>query len=138
MPHPVMFDEDDPWLARVRELALGFPDAAEKVSHGRPAFYTTKVFAYFGGSEKREGEWVQHEHCVLVLPDDVDRRSLLEQRDGDGVFVPAYLGVSGWLGVELPAPRAARKRWGEVLELLDESYRNTAGTRRVAALDARG
>ena len=26
-----MFDDDDPRLARVRELALAFPDAAEKV-----------------------------------------------------------------------------------------------------------
>ena len=32
MAHPQMFDDDDPMLARVRELALGFPEAAEKVS----------------------------------------------------------------------------------------------------------
>ncbi len=51
VPHPRMFDDDDPVLRRVREVTLTFPDAAEKVSHGIPAFYTTKVFAYYGGSE---------------------------------------------------------------------------------------
>ena len=46
MAHPQKFDDGDPVLARVRELALALPDAGEKVSHGRPAFFTTKVFAY--------------------------------------------------------------------------------------------
>ncbi len=137
MSHPPMFDETDPLLARVRELALAFPEAREKVSHGRPAFFTTKVFAYFGGSEKVEGEWVQHPACVLVLPDEVDRRSLLEQ-DAGRVFVPAYLGPSGWLGVELPGARAAKRHWAEITELLDASYRRTAGRRLVARLDTSG
>ena len=39
-----MFDEADPVLGRVRALALAFPDATEKISHGHPAFFTTKVF----------------------------------------------------------------------------------------------
>ncbi len=45
-----MFRDDDPQLAVVRRYALALPDVQEKVSHGRPAFFTTKVFAYFGGS----------------------------------------------------------------------------------------
>src|SRR4051812_34572683 len=59
--HPIMFDEADPVLARVRALALGFPDAAEKISHGHPAFFTTKIFAYYGGSVKVDGTYRQHE-----------------------------------------------------------------------------
>jgi hypothetical protein len=55
-----MFDDDDPVLARLRTMALHLPGAAEKVSHGRPAFHTVKVFAYYGGSVKVDGEWVQH------------------------------------------------------------------------------
>ena len=47
-----MFDDDDPFLARLREIALALPDAAMKVSHGVPAFFTKKVFAYYGASEK--------------------------------------------------------------------------------------
>ncbi|MEO3937236.1 MmcQ/YjbR family DNA-binding protein [Dermatophilaceae bacterium Soc4.6] len=137
MSHPQMFDDDDPLLARVRGLALALPSAAEKVSHGRPAFFTTKVFAYFGGSQKVAGDWVQHPACVLVLPDGDDRRSLLEEGDGR-VFSPAYLGPSGWLGVQLPPARAAKRHWAEVSELLDASYRATAGRRLVAQLDALG
>lgn len=55
MAHPIMFDRDDPLLASVRDLALAFPGADEKVSHGRPAFFTTKVFCYYGGSHKVNG-----------------------------------------------------------------------------------
>ena len=129
--HPQMFDDDDPVLAKVRELALRLPDAQMKVSHGRPAFFTTKVFAYYGGSERIAGEWVAHDHCVMVLLDDGERAALL----GDPrSFVPAYLGASGWLGVDL-GDRPTDADWAEVAELLDTSYRCTAGARRVARLD---
>ncbi|MBF4161279.1 MmcQ/YjbR family DNA-binding protein [Nocardioides sp. CBS4Y-1] len=124
-----MFRDDDPLLARVREVALGFPDAAEKVSHGRPAFFTTKVFCYYGGSQRVDGEWVSHEECVLVLPEEAERPALLED---ERVFVPAYLGTTGWLGLDLAG---AATDWREVAELLDASYRRTAGVRRVARLD---
>lgn len=124
-----MFDDDDPVLGRVRELALAFPDAKEKVSHGRPAFFTTKVFAYYGGSQKVAGEWVQHEQSVMVLPDPADRAALLQD---DRFWVPAYLGPSGWIGMDL----SSDADFGEVAELLEDSYRRTAGVRRVARLEA--
>src|SRR5690606_41886718 len=54
MAHRIMFDEADLFLHRVREIASSFPDAAEKVSHGRPVFYTTTIFAYYGGSVDRK------------------------------------------------------------------------------------
>ncbi len=130
-----MFDDDDPALARVSGLALAFPGAAMKVSHGRPAFYSAprgKVFAYFGGSLKVDGGWVMHERCVMVLLDPDERAALV---DDPRVFVPAYLGPSGWLGVDLPDP-GSDAGWDEVVELLDASYRVTAPTRRVAQLDA--
>ena len=66
MAHPRMFDDDDPLLARVRELAFDLPEAAEKVSHGRPCFFTKKVFCYYGGSLKVDGEWVWNE-CAGVF-----------------------------------------------------------------------
>ncbi|MCD5352903.1 MmcQ/YjbR family DNA-binding protein [Kineosporia mesophila] len=127
MAHPTMFEDCDPLLARVRELALGLPDAAEKISHGRPAFCTTKVFAYYGGSVREAGEWVPHDHAVLV-PADPDSRTALEQ--DPRCFVPAYRGPSGYIGLDLEAA----SDWEEVAELLQESYRLTAGTRRVARL----
>jgi len=128
MAHPQMFDDDDPFLARVRELAAALPETAEKVSHGRPAFHTRKVFAYYGGSLKLDGDWVQHPYSVVVQPDSGDRRALLEEAR---VYVPAYLGPSGWIGVDLDD----HTDWTEIAELLDASYRLTAPRTLVARLD---
>lgn len=125
-----MFDEADLTLSRVRSLALAFPDAAEKVSHGRPAFFTTKVFAYYGGSVKVDGVYQQHEQSVVVLLEPDERSALV---DDERVYVPAYLGPAGWIGVDL----TAGTDWDEINELLDASYRRTAGKRRIAALNAR-
>ena len=130
MVHPQMFDDDDPVLVRFRSVALAFPDAAEKVSHGIPAFFTTKVFAYYGGSEKQpDGGYVRHDQSVLVLADPGEREALLDESQ---VFVPMYLGVSGWVGVRIDEATD----WAEVAELTDTSYRLTAGVKRVARLDA--
>lgn len=125
-----MFDEADPVLRRVRALALTLPDAAQKISHGRPAFFTTKIFAYYGGSVKVDGSYLQHEQSVLVLVDAGEREALLGD---DRCYVPAYLGASGWIGLDLREDTD----WDEVAELIDASYRRTAGPRRVAVLDAR-
>lgn len=133
MAHPPMFDDADPLLARVRTIALELPGAAEKISHGHPAFFTTKVFGYFGGSIKVDGAYVQHEHSLVVLPDEEEEeeeaRALLEDAR---CYRPAYLGASGWVGLDLDE----RTDWDEVAELLEISYRRTAGKRLVARLDA--
>jgi hypothetical protein len=50
MPHPIMFHGDDPGLAEVREIALSFPEAFEKVSWGRPVFCAPKMFVMYGGT----------------------------------------------------------------------------------------
>jgi predicted DNA-binding protein (MmcQ/YjbR family) len=129
--HPQMFDDDDRFLEQVRRLAAALPSTDEKVSHGRPAFFTKKVFAYYGGSLKVDDEWVQHPHSIVVQPDESDRRALLEDQR---TFVPAYLGPSGWVGLDLDDDTD----WTEVAELLDASYRLAAPARDVAELDARG
>ena len=126
-----MFDDDDPYLARVRELAAEFPGTAMKVSHGRPALFTKKIFAYYGGSVKVDGAYEQHEQSVMILPDPGDRQALLED---ERTFVPAYLGPYGWIGLDLDEA----SDWTEVAELLDASYRLTAPKKLIAELDARG
>ncbi len=131
MAHPEMFDRNDPVLARIRKMALGFPEAAEKISHGRPTFFTRKVFAYYGGAVRRgTGDWIQHPQSVLLLLESDERAALA----GDPrTFVPAYLGPSGWLGLDL----APDTDFDEVHELIDSSFRNTASTRLVNELDNR-
>jgi hypothetical protein len=65
-----------------------------------------------------------------VLVDAGERAALLEE---DRCYIPAYLGAYGWIGVDL----ANDTDWDEVDELLNASYRRTAGPRRVAVLDSR-
>lgn len=129
-----MFDAADPHLGRLRELCLALPSAAEKVSHGRPSFFTQKVFATYGGSLKGEHFAQVARRSLLFLPDDSEREAL--SRD-DRFFVPAYVGPSGWLGLTFHGYPVDDVDWGEVAELVDMSYRNTAPARLVRELDAR-
>jgi predicted DNA-binding protein (MmcQ/YjbR family) len=131
MPHPLMFTDDDPGLAELRDIALGYPGAHEKVSHGRPGFFVTKMFAMYGGSTKKSGPMVAVDHCVMVKVDESDREAL--QRD-TRFFYPAYVGVSGWLGLDFTA---AKVDWNEVRELVDASYRLVAPKKMIEELDQR-
>ena len=136
MGHPLTFDDDEPQLARVREIALALPGTAEKVSHGKPVFYTTKIFTHYGWLRRHQDwqEWRAHPRTVVVLPDPAEREALLQD---ERCFHPAYLGGAGWVAIELPAARAAQRHWDEIAELVEDSYRATAGRRLIAELDAR-
>lgn len=129
MGHPQMFDDDDPVLAQVRQICLALPGAAEKISHGRPAFFTRKVFAYYGGSTRIDGAWHAHDTSILIVPGPEDAEALAQD---ERCWVPAYLGAHGWLGLDLTGPID----WAEVAELVEVSYRQTAPTRVIAELDA--
>jgi predicted DNA-binding protein (MmcQ/YjbR family) len=126
-----MFDDDDPGLAELRDITLGYPEAYEKVSHGRPGFFASKMFAMYGGSTKESGPMVAVDRCVMIKVDGSDREAL--QRDGR-FFYPAYVGVSGWLGLDFTK---AKVDWNEVRELVDASYRLVAPKRLIDELDQR-
>lgn len=132
-----MFDADDALLARLRKICLALPDAAEKIAHGRTLWYTTKVFAVFGGKIKGDRGNPVLDRALLFLPDPSERPAL----DQDTRFhVPAYYGPAGWLGLPLdssPGLGADPVDWDEVAELVESSYRQTAGARRVSRLEAR-
>lgn len=128
--HPRMFDDDDPVLARVRELALALPEADVKVSHGRPAFFTKRVFAYYGGTERTDDDRGRHDQAIIIRADPDDEPAL---RQDPRFWMPAYLGPSGWLGFDVNED----SDWSEVAELLDASYRATASPRQVRLLDER-
>ncbi len=137
MPHPVMFDEDDPVLARLRAAAARLPDVCEKVSHGRPVLTAGekgKVFAVYGGGVKvRPGVHKEHERAVLLKPDPAEAGALAED---PRFFSPAYYGPSGWVGLDLDGGASGhRVDWDEVAELLESSYRSVAGARLLARLD---
>lgn len=125
-----MYDPADPLLARVRSIALDLPGSEEKESHGRPAFFTGKVFGYYGGSMRVEGAWVAHDQSIVFVPDPAERPALVAD---PRFWVPAYLGPSGWLGLDLDDG----SDFDEVAELLEESFRATAPKGLVGQLDAR-
>lgn len=129
MAHPTRFRDDDPLLGRLRDVCLAFPEAQEKVSHGLPNFYTVKVFTQFGAVMKGAHDADDFAQSVVFLPDENERRSLLQD---PRFFVPAYLGAYGWIGLNL---RVGRPDWTEVGELVDLSYRNTAPKKLIALLD---
>lgn len=131
MAHPARFDSADPLLTKLRTICLALPSAQEKISHGLPNFFTRKVFAVFGGLVKGDHAATDFARSVLILPDADERTALL---DDERFFSPAYSGPAGWVGLNLAI---GRPDWTEVAELVDMSYRNTAGKRMIAKLDAR-
>lgn len=137
MAHPQMFDDGDPYLARVRQVCLAFPDATEKVAHGRPTFRSQKVFVVYGGGTKGSASTrQQYDHSLLLLPDAGEKPALEEDPH---YFLPAYYGPYGWIGWNLTCDGAAPDEvdWGEVFELVHASYRGLSSPDQVRRLDER-
>src|ERR1700754_2020488 len=133
MPHPIMFRDHDPGLAEVRKIALDFPAAFEKISHGRPAFFVSKMFAMFGGSVKpstKGADYIQYPHSIMIKVDESDRKAL---GNDTRFFYPAYLGPAGWLGLDFTATK--KVDWDEVTELIDASFRIVAPKKLIRQLD---
>ena len=131
MAHPVMFDESDPLLQRLREIAHG-------PARGRGAGLPRSADVRVGQAVRRlrrrraspEGH-LRHDHALLFVPEAGELAGL----DADErFFVPAYYGPSGWRAVDLDRDDVD---WDEVAELVDASYRTVANKRQLAALDAR-
>ncbi len=134
MAHPTMYEDADPYLTRLRSICLALPGADEKVSHGRPNFFTRKVFAIYGGVVKGDHDPEPYRQALLVLPEETDRLALLED---ERFVVPGYYGPYGWLMLDLRHRDGVEGvDWDEVRELVDASYRRTAPARLVTRLDA--
>jgi len=126
-----MFSDDDYGLRKLREIALDFPGSFEKVSWGRPVFCAPKMFVMYGGNEKRSGEMMAYPYSMLVKVEEPDRLAL--EQDAR-FYYPAYMGPSGWLGLDFTAKKVD---WAEVRELVDASYRLVASKKLVKELDTR-
>ncbi len=128
MSHPLQFDQNDPILAQLRQICLALPGADEKVSHGRPAFFTKKIFAMFGAVTKGDHHSGRYDQALVFLPDPDEAPALTQD---DRFFTPAYWGPYGWLGLDL----STEPDWEEVAELVEASFRETAPGKLVAELD---
>ena len=131
MAHPHHFDPADPVLAKLREICLGLPGADEKVSHGRPAFFTKKIFAIYGAATKGDHHSGTYDQSMVFQPDPDEADALAQHRR---VFIPAYWGPYGWLGYDLSGDGTD---WGEVAELVEDSFRQTALKKLITQLDDR-
>lgn len=135
-----MFTDDDLLLERVREIALIFPEAQERVSHGSPNWFHRKTFASWRAHIKGEHDSTRLNRALCFLPDEQERIALL---DDERFHMPAYIGHSGWLALDLAhhLGEAGRTQiqpddpdgvdWDEVRELIDMSYRNTGAPKKL-------
>ena len=114
-------------LERVRSLALGLPEAEEKLSHGSPGFFVRggKFFAYFSYNHHHDGI-----AGLLVKASGVEEQAMLIERDPDRYYRPAYLGPSGWIGIRLDTGDVD---WAHIDDWLTRSWRASA-PKRLAAL----
>lgn len=76
MAHPVMFDESDPLLQRLRSLAMALPEVEELVSHGRPTWRLAKQLAVYGGGQRSPEGHLRHDHALLFGPEEGELTAL--------------------------------------------------------------
>jgi hypothetical protein len=72
------------------------PGASEKLSHGEPTFFVRKkVFAMFANNHHNDG------HIAVWIPAEPGVQQLLTATSPQKFFKPPYVGVRGWIGIEL-------------------------------------
>jgi hypothetical protein len=83
-------------LNRVRRICTGLPGVSEKLSHGEPTFFVgKKVFTMFANNHHDDG------HIAVWLPAPPGDQPALIQSAPKKFFRPPYVGVKGWIGIEL-------------------------------------
>lgn len=83
-------------LERVRRLCLSLPEATERLSHGEPTFFVRgRVFVMFANNHHNDG------HIAVWLPVPPGLQTVLIESDPEAFFRPPYVGVRGWVGIEL-------------------------------------
>ena len=88
--------DDGSQLKRVRLICRSIPGTVEKISHGEPTFFTPKrVFAMFANNHHDDG------HIALWVPAAAGAQAAFIEEDPETYFRPPYVGVAGWVGVEL-------------------------------------
>lgn len=83
-------------LHRVRRLCAALPETTEKLSHGEPTFFVAKkVFCMFANNHHNDG------HIAVWLPAPLGIQEMVIASSPEKFFKPPYVGVRGWIGVEL-------------------------------------
>ena len=112
-------------LARVRHAAMALPETDERASHGQPTFFVAgKQFAQFRRDHHGDGMTV-----VCVRTSGPDEQAMLIEADPETYSRPAYLGSSGWVGVNL----AGDPDWALVEDRIARSWELAAPRRLLEA-----
>src|SRR5438477_1599264 len=96
MPKRTKSDSSEENLHRVRRICAAMPESTEKLSHGEPTFFVRKkVFAMFSNNHHNDG------HVALLIPAAPGLQALLIHESPQTFYKPPYVGVRGWVGIEL-------------------------------------
>jgi len=115
-------------LHQVRQICLPLPEATEK-PESRPAFQVRrKTFAMFMDDHHGDGR------VAIWCKAPPGAQDVLVGADPDRFFVPPYVGPHGWIGIRLDVATEGID-WGQVTDLVADSYRMTAPKRLRTALD---
>jgi len=83
-------------LERVRRICSALPETTERLSHGEPTFFVkNKVFVMFTDNHHNDG------HIAIWLPVPSGFQNPLIESAPETFFKPPYVGVRGWVGIEL-------------------------------------
>jgi hypothetical protein len=83
-------------LERVRRICMELPETMEKLSHGEPTFFVRKkVFVMGSNNHHNDG------HIGVLLPAEIGVQAALIKASPEKFYRPAYVGVRGWIGIEL-------------------------------------
>jgi hypothetical protein len=82
----------------VRRICSALPQTTEKLSHGEPTFFAgKKVYAMFANNHHNDG------HIAVWIPVAPGLQAALLKTEPRKFFMPPYVGVRGWVGIELDA-----------------------------------
>ena len=99
-------------LARVRRICLALPEATEQEAWGEPTFRVRKkIFAMFADDHHRDG------HVAVWCNAPMGVQEMLVREEPEKFFRPPYVGVKGWIGIDLDHVGD-----DEVRELIVQSY----------------
>lgn len=83
-------------LQRVRRICSTLPETTERLSHGEPTFFVKdKVYVMFANNHHNDG------HIAVWLPVPSGLQATLIETAPETFFKPPYVGVRGWVGIEL-------------------------------------
>ncbi|NUR61288.1 MAG: MmcQ/YjbR family DNA-binding protein [Catenulispora sp.] len=106
-------DEEQAALDRLRAICTALPEVEERLSHGEPTWFIRgkRSFTMFCDHhhDLRLGFW-----CAAA--DGI--QELRIEQDPDAFYRPPYVGVRGWLGVNLDT----EPDWEDIEELVRAAY----------------